>query len=88
MEVVAVSPEQAELARAAYRRFGRGRHPAGLNFGDCFSYALSVATDEPLLFKGDDFSKTISIPWSCQAWWKIGPTNAIRGRPGDGRKNM
>jgi len=55
MEVVAVSPEQAELARAAYRRFGRGRHPAGLNFGDCFSYALSVATDEPLLFKGDDF---------------------------------
>jgi ribonuclease VapC len=58
IEVVAVSPEQAELARAAYRRFGRGRHPAGLNFGDCFSYALSVATDEPLLFKGDDFSKT------------------------------
>jgi uncharacterized protein with PIN domain len=57
-QVGAVSPEQAELARAAYRRFGRGRHPAGLNFGDCFSYALSVATDEPLLFKGDDFSKT------------------------------
>jgi ribonuclease VapC len=58
IEVVAVSPEQSEIARAAYRQFGRGRHPAGLNFGDCFSYALSVATGEPLLFKGDDFAKS------------------------------
>jgi ribonuclease VapC len=42
----------------AFRRFGKGRHPAGLNFGDCFAYALASATGEPLLFKGDDFAKT------------------------------
>lgn len=42
----------------AYADFGKGRHPAGLNFGDCFSYALAKATGEPLLFKGGDFSKT------------------------------
>ncbi len=42
----------------AFRRFGKGRHPAGLNFGDCFSYALAEATGEPLLYKGEDFSKT------------------------------
>ena len=47
-----------DLAIDAFRRFGRGRHPAGLNFGDCFSYALAKATGEPLLFKGDDFSRT------------------------------
>ena len=57
-EVVAVGEEQANLARDAALRFGRGRHPAGLNFGDCFSYALSMARDEPLLFVGDDFSQT------------------------------
>ena len=48
----------AELARAAWRQFGKGRHPAALNIGDCCSYALSKATGEPLLFKGSDFSKT------------------------------
>lgn len=53
-----VSAEQAELARQAWRRFGKGRHPAGLNYGDCFSYALSRATGEPLLFKGEDFALT------------------------------
>ena len=54
-----VTREQAEIARAAYRDFGKGSgHPAGLNFGDCFAYALAKATREPLLFKGDDFSKT------------------------------
>ena len=58
IEVVAVDAEQAELARDAYRRFGKGRHPAGLNYGDCFSYALSQSVGEPLLFKGDDFRKT------------------------------
>lgn len=57
-EVVPVGDEQVALARDAALRFGRGRHPAGLNFGDCFSYALSVARGEPLLFVGDDFSKT------------------------------
>lgn len=58
VDVVPVSAEHADLARSAYRRFGRGRHPAGLNFGDCFSYALAMALGEPLLFVGDDFSRT------------------------------
>lgn len=58
VEIVAVDAEQADLARRAWRRFGRGRHPAGLNYGDCLSYALAAARDEPLLFKGDDFTKT------------------------------
>ncbi len=57
-EVVPVGEQQVNLARDAALRFGRGRHPAGLNFGDCFSYALSMARDEPLLFVGDDFSQT------------------------------
>jgi ribonuclease VapC len=59
IEVEAVTPQQAEIARAAYRDFGKGSgHPAGLNFGDCFAYALAKSTREPLLFKGDDFSHT------------------------------
>ena len=58
IDVVAFDDAQAEVARQAYRRFGKGRHPAGLNFGDCCSYALAVTSQEPLLFKGDDFSKT------------------------------
>lgn len=53
-----VSMAQGRLAREAFERFGKGRHPAGLNFGDCFSYALAVERDEPLLFKGGDFAKT------------------------------
>jgi len=54
-----VTPEHAQIARAAYRDFGRGSgHPAGLNFGDCFAYALAKATGEPLLFKGNDFAQT------------------------------
>ncbi len=56
--VDAVTPRQAEIARQAYRDFGKGRHKAGLNFGDCFAYALSKETDEPLLFKGNDFRHT------------------------------
>jgi ribonuclease VapC len=55
---VPVSERHAELAREAYRKFGKGRHRAGLNFGDCFSYALAMAEGEPLLFKGADFSRT------------------------------
>lgn len=58
MDVVPVTEDHAELARGAYRRFGKGRHPAGLNFGDCFAYALAVALDEPLLFVGNDFART------------------------------
>jgi ribonuclease VapC len=50
--------EQAHLARQAFHDFGKGRHPAGLNFGDCFSYALAKFTGEPLLFKGEGFKKT------------------------------
>jgi len=53
-----VTEEQAHLARQAYTDFGKGRHKAGLNFGDCFAYALAKATGEPLLFKGEDFKKT------------------------------
>ncbi len=54
-----VTREQAEIARAAYRDFGKGSgHPAGLDFGDCFAYALAKSMREPLLFKGDDFSHT------------------------------
>jgi ribonuclease VapC len=53
-----VTPRQAEIARLAYRDFGKGRHKAGLNFGDCFAYALAKEKDEPLLFKGDDFRHT------------------------------
>lgn len=54
-----VTEKQARLAREAYRDFGRGSgHPAGLNFGDCFSYALAKEAAEPLLFKGEDFSQT------------------------------
>ena len=53
-----VSVEQAHIARQAYHDFGKGRHPAGLNFGDCFAYALAKATGEPLLFKGEDFGRT------------------------------
>ncbi|WES65508.1 type II toxin-antitoxin system VapC family toxin [Microbacter sp. GSS18] len=56
--VVAVDDAQASLATSAWRRFGKGRHDAGLNFGDCFSYALSKHLDVPLLYKGDDFSRT------------------------------
>ncbi|MSQ70188.1 MAG: type II toxin-antitoxin system VapC family toxin [Betaproteobacteria bacterium] len=53
-----VTEEQAHLARQAYSEFGKGRHPAGLNFGDCFSYALAKTSGEALLYKGGDFSKT------------------------------
>jgi ribonuclease VapC len=58
IDVVAVTTEQAEVARGAWRRFGRTRHEAALNFGDCFAYALSATSGEPLLFKGEDFAKT------------------------------
>ncbi len=58
-----VTVEQASVARTAYRQYGKGRgHPAGLNFGDCFAYALAKVTGEPLLFKGHDFSHTDITP--------------------------
>ena len=58
IEVEAVTRKHAEIARQAYLDFGKGNHPARLNFGDCFAYALARTTGLPLLFKGDDFSKT------------------------------
>ena len=58
IELVPVTLEQAEAARIGWRRFGKGNHPARLNFGDCFSYALAKTSGEPLLFKGNDFAQT------------------------------
>ena len=58
-----ITVDQARIARAAYRDFGKGSgHPAGLNFGDCFAYALAIETGEPLLFKGADFGHTDVVP--------------------------
>jgi ribonuclease VapC len=62
IEVHAVDADTAWAAHAAWVRFGKGRHPAGLNFGDCFSYALAKALAVPLLYKGDDFSQTDLTP--------------------------
>jgi ribonuclease VapC len=56
IELVPVDAEQGQVARVAYSRFGKGRHKAALNYGDCFSYALAMALEEPLLCKGDDFA--------------------------------
>ena len=58
VRVVPVTLNQGNVALAAFLRFGRGRHSAGLNIGDCFAYALAKSRDLPLLFKGDDFAKT------------------------------
>ena len=58
IELEPVTVEQAHAARRAWRRFGKGNHPAGLNYGDCFAYALAEVTGEPLLFKGQDFALT------------------------------
>jgi ribonuclease VapC len=58
VEIVAVDERQAREAREAFRRFGKGRHPAGLNFGDCFAYALAHVLGEPLLCKGAHFAGT------------------------------
>jgi ribonuclease VapC len=58
IEAVTVDENQIEIARAAWRRFGKGRHPAALNFGDCFAYALASSRRAPLLFVGNDFAQT------------------------------
>jgi len=58
ISILPVSAVQAELARTAFRKYGKGIHPAGLNYGDCFSYALATSFQEKLLFVGQDFSKT------------------------------
>ena len=58
VEIVPVDVEQAEVARIAWRKFGKGRHPASLNYGDCFAYALARGSNSFLLYKGEDFSRT------------------------------
>jgi len=58
IELIPVDREQGQLARSAFSRFGKGRHRAGLNYGDCFSYAAAISLGEPLLCKGDDFIHT------------------------------
>lgn len=58
IDIVPLSVIQARLAREAFRVYGRGRHAAALNFGDCFSYALAKSAEAPLLFKGNDFART------------------------------
>ncbi len=65
IEIVPMNVEQYEIAREAWRIYGKGRHPAGLNIGDCCSYALAKYSGEPLLFKGEDFSKTdvLAVRW-------------------------
>jgi ribonuclease VapC len=67
IETVAVDLQQARAAREAFMRFGKGRHPAGLNFADCFSYALARTLGEPLLFKGEDFARTDIVPFDSSA---------------------
>jgi ribonuclease VapC len=62
IDVVVATLDDAVAAREAYFRYGRGYHPAGLNLADCFAYALAKTRGEPLLFKGDDFSKTDVVP--------------------------
>ena len=68
IELVAVDADQAHVARTAFRLYGKGRHPAGLNFGDCFAYALARTLDEPLLFKGTDFSLTDVLVYSIPSY--------------------
>ena len=63
LHIAPVNEEQVRIARQAYVDFGRGNHPAGLNFGDCFAYALAKATGEPLLLRGEDFARTDVRPY-------------------------
>ena len=75
IEIMPMNAEQVEIAREAWRTYGKGRHSAGLNIGDCCSYALSKYSGEPLLFKGDDFTETdispFKLPKESQAQTKL-----------------
>jgi ribonuclease VapC len=64
IEIVSMNPDQSEIARVAWRIYGKGNHTAGLNIGDCCAYALAKYSGEPLLFKGEDFSQTDIQPVS------------------------
>jgi ribonuclease VapC len=71
LAIVPFTSDHARVAMAAFRHYGKGRHRASLNYGDCFSYALAKASGEPLLFKGNDFIHTdvtaaIALPWTTQ----------------------
>jgi ribonuclease VapC len=72
--IEAVTAEHAQLARHAFFEFGKGRHRAGLNFGDCFAYALAKAMDEPLLYKGEDFKRT-----DVASALRVAPASATAG---------
>lgn len=72
-----VTLEQATEARKAFLDFGKGRHPAGLNYGDCFAYALAATKHEPLLFKGNDFAKTDISPAANQ-WTRLEPLDPAK----------
>jgi ribonuclease VapC len=63
IELVGLDVEQAKVARQAFSRFGKGRHAAGLDYGDCFAYALARALGQPLLYKGGDFTQTDVVPF-------------------------
>lgn len=65
VEIISMNADQSEIAREAWRHFGKGRHPAALNIGDCCSYALARYSEEPLLFKGNDFSRS---DVNCVEW--------------------
>lgn len=67
IEIIPFDVAQARLAADAYERFGRGNHPAGLNFGDCFSYSLAKSMNLPLLFKGNDFGLTDVMVYEARA---------------------
>ena len=91
IELEPVTAAQAHAARRAWRRFGKGNHPAGLNFGDCFAYALAEITREPLLFKGGDFARTDVEIWEGElipirsdyaANHMIGPPSVIPAKAG------
>ena len=78
IELVAVSVEHVQAARRGWRRFGKGNHPAGLNFEDCFAYALAEVTGESLLYKGDDFAltdvesaKQMRSREARKEWWEL-----------------
>ncbi len=82
IEVVAVDRDQVELARTAWRRFGKGRHPAALNCGDCFAYALAKARQQPLLFRGDGFRPDGYRVGGLTGRNRQRPQAKARGRPG------
>jgi ribonuclease VapC len=78
IEIVPVDAEQAQIARSAFSQFGKGRHPAGLNYGDCFSYGLAKTLGQPLLYKGKDFAQT-DIEGFAQSADQQSPADPHRG---------